>query len=927
MSDRIPPTLALIFSAAVVFPGALGAQTSVARASENDEEPVQLKTFVIDVEKDVGYIAVDSLAGGRTNTPIKLTPAAMSSLTRAFLDDAAVDDIREALQWTLNVIPSDYAAGKTSSPFGDYDYNFRGTGQAFRVSAGPTRNYFTYYQTGDTYNVERVEFDRGPNSILFGVGTVGGVLSSYTKQATLEKDLGTAQFTTDSNGSVRYTLDVNRRLLKDKLAVRLNLLTERREGWQDNDWDKQRAADVALTWQISEKTTLRLDSEINYSERSFYRGTSPEGTSRYDGVSASNTWAAAPVTPAGAAAAANATARISTGTYWNVYIPAMASLGVQNWNVGYRSNGVFLPIAPQAGWYPSTMTNGTLTLDGSKMDVLPSREFTIGALDSISKPEYTTNTLWLTHRFSDSLELALSGYTYRDSRDSKNYEGVGYLAIDLNKQLPNGQNNPKYGKRFGDFMLSQQDQDRKVDEVRAQLTYKLKGQLFGRTYQQTISASAGYQTIDWHARQFNAQVLNAGITTASNRILRARIYEDDTHPNVGLSFGQSLVGSTQVAYASHDSNWFDFDEDYTLKNVAAFSHVRALDDRLSVLVGARRDDYEQFRLNAIVPTTTQSAATGTTYSAGAVYYFAGPLGAFVNYSENFEPAPAGSSPRLSGVPHTAATGEGVDAGFRLSSKDAKYYVTATYYDAKSRDRINYTNIGLSNIWNLYFDARGEARDAALGSLSFTDIQSLHISGYEFEVTANPTKSLRLQGSFSKPESEIVEALADQRAYYAANYAKWDAAANLGNTAATNLRTALVNGQTTLDNNVAGKTVTGLADYTANLFANYSFLAGPLEGFSIGGGFSRTGRQYSTIIRNETYYRDARDSTNLVLAYKTKFGRVAARFSLNVTNLLDETDPVISSYDGSWRDSSGKAIANGYFLPTPRTFRFSASFSI
>jgi len=904
----------------LAFTPLLRAQTSTTPVKPIEEDVVQLETFIVNTDRDNGYIAVDSLAGGRTNTPIKLTPAAMSSLTRTFLDDVAIQDIRESLQWALNVIPSDYGAGKTSSPFGDFDFNFRGAGQSLQGGAGPTRNYFTYYQSADTYNVERIEFDRGPNSILFGIGTVGGVLSTYTKQARLDKNFTTPQVVFDSNGSKRFTIDTNHSFFGKKMALRVNTLIEEQKGWQEEDIDKQHAVDIAYAYQIANRTALRLDLEASRSERTFLRATAPEGTSRYDGVSVSNTWGAAALTPGGAAAPSGATARMDGGNYWNVYIPTLASIGINNWNVGQRSNGIFLPIAPQAGWYPNSMTNGTLTIDGSLIAVSPRREFTVAAKDAISKPEYDTATLWFTHGFTKELELAVTGYYYADSRDSKNYEGIGFLAVDINKQLPNGNPNPNFGKRYGDFMISQQNQDREVKELRAQLTYKLDTRLFDQPYRQTFSVSAGHQEISWIARQYNAQILNAGITGAGNRIIRARIYEDNTHPTIALP---SSIGSYAVGYAPHDSNWFDFDEDYTLKHVAAFTHIRALDDKLSLLAGVRHDSYDQFRINAIVPTTTASAAEGTTYSAGAVYYF-GPIGVFANYGKNFEPIGPGRNPSLSGTPFEATSGEGVDTGLRFTTNDGKYYATAVYYDAKSRDRITGTKIGFGSIWNLYFDARGETRDAALGSLAYDDTQSLHVSGYEFEVTANPIKGLRLQASYALPESEIINALAGQRAYYAANFAKWDAAANLGNTSATNLRTALVNAQTTLDNNVAGRTVVGTTDYVANIFANYTFSSERLKGLSVGGGVSRTGRQYSTVIRNETYYRAARDTTNMVIAYSTKVFDVPARFALNVTNILDDKDPIITSYDGSWRDTSGRAIANGYFLPAPRTFKFTAS---
>ena len=71
-------------------------------------------------------------------------------------------------------------SNENSSPFGDFQYNFRGVGDAGNY---PTRNYFLYYGNSDAYNAERFEFSRGPNSVLFGDGQIGGLATTMTKQA------------------------------------------------------------------------------------------------------------------------------------------------------------------------------------------------------------------------------------------------------------------------------------------------------------------------------------------------------------------------------------------------------------------------------------------------------------------------------------------------------------------------------------------------------------------------------------------------------------------------------------------------------------------------------------------------------------------------------------------------------------------------
>ena len=916
------PRLALLALASLAAAAALVAQTKTPAPATTPPETVLLESFVVNTEKDNGYIAIDSLAGGRMSTPIKFTPTAISSLTRTFLDDVGITDVRDALKWTVNAIPSDLNAGKSSSPFNDWDFNFRGAGQSLQGGSGPTRNYFTFYQSADTYNIERLEFDRGPNSILFGVGTIGGVMSAYTKQARLDQNFTHAQLTTDTNGTLRFEGDVNRRL-SPSLAVRLNLLEKHYRGWRDEDKDFQRAADLAVTSKLGHKTSFRVEGEMSKAERTFIRSTAAEGVTRYDGTTA-NTWGSTLSTATGAVAT-------MTGLpVYRVWIAGQPALGLQNWAGGYRSNGYFLPMAPQAGWYPTVITNGTITFDGSKIPVMPSREFTLAPKDALSRPEYNDVTVWVNHRFTDQFEVTLSRYYYQDSRDSQNYEGVGNWSLDVNRQLPNGQANPNFGKKFGDFFLSKQTQDRGVDETRVQFTYRLETKLFGRPYRQTASISAGDQKITWTAHQYNAQILNSGITAADQNQVRTRIYEDNTHPTIGLP---PSVGGFNIAYAPWPTHWFDFNEDYQLRHVAGFTHARLLDDQLSILVGARHDRYDHSKIETIARTlggplaTVEDGASGTTYSAGAIYYL-GPVGIYANWSKNFDPIGPGRNPSLSGVPFGPATGKGLETGLRFSSKDGKYYGTASYYDSRSQDRITGTKIGFGGVWNNYFDARGEARNPQLGTLAYDDTEALHVSGYEFELTANPTKQLRLQASYGRPDSEFIDALPGQRAYYAANFAAWEAAAKLTTNpaASTALRNALTNAQLTLDNNVAGRTRTGLVRYTSNVFANYTVSEGSLRGFSFGGGLARTGRTYVSTIRNTKYYRGEQTSSSLRLGYQTKFRGVPTRLALNVDNVLDDRDPIVSTFDGGYRDSNGVAIANGFILRAPRTIKFSTRFT-
>src|SRR5690606_2900002 len=121
--------------------------------------------------------------------------------------------------------------------------------------------------------------------------------------------------------------------------------------------------------------------------------------------------------------------------------------------------------------------------------------------------------------------------------------------------------------------------------------------------------------------------------------------------------------------------------------------------------------------------------------------------------------------------------------------------------------------------------------------------------------------------YSKPDSKIVESMPGQRAYFAEFLPTWQPVAAGTSPEANELRTQLTNAETRLNENLAGSTKTGLVNYTANVFANYTFMNERLEGFSIGAGAARTGAQYINNIDNIMRYSSVRTTVNAVIAYE------------------------------------------------------------
>ena len=84
----------------------------------------------------------------------------------------------------------------------------------------------------DSFNLERMDFARGPNAILFGAGGMGGTTNAVGKQARLNHRSTSVGLETGSWYHKRVTLDHNQPLGR-KVALRLNAVWQDEQGWQD----------------------------------------------------------------------------------------------------------------------------------------------------------------------------------------------------------------------------------------------------------------------------------------------------------------------------------------------------------------------------------------------------------------------------------------------------------------------------------------------------------------------------------------------------------------------------------------------------------------------------------------------------------------------------------------------------------------------
>jgi outer membrane receptor protein involved in Fe transport len=199
-----------------------------------DENVFELSPFVVDASEDTGYYASQTLAGTRLKTNVQDVGSSIQILTEDFLDDVGADDVNDLFLYTTNTEAAglngnftDYTVGQTS--FGDEAFRSDPQGSQRVRGLSPadlTRGYFLSRLPSDRYNTERVEINRGANSILFGLGSPAGIANTTLKQARYS-DFGEIRYRLDGEGTHRGELDYNKELIDEKLAIRLGVLVDR----------------------------------------------------------------------------------------------------------------------------------------------------------------------------------------------------------------------------------------------------------------------------------------------------------------------------------------------------------------------------------------------------------------------------------------------------------------------------------------------------------------------------------------------------------------------------------------------------------------------------------------------------------------------------------------------------------------------------
>ncbi len=254
-----------------ITPSALTPLSPVDSSTQNPDQPPESDGLRIVVTADnpplSPYRVPDSTLGSRTNTSLLNIPQSVQVIPRQVIEEQGVNTVNEALRNAAGV-----STGRVATDNQSLVPVIRGFETQNVLRNGLRDETFGFGAGTSLSNVERVEILRGPASVLYGQGNLGGTLNLVTEQP-LDQSRYEVAFTLGQFDRQVIALDLTGPLNQRGLAYRFNAAYENSDTFRD--FEELETIFVSPVFRVidTETTSLTLDLEY-YQGRSW--GNAPE---------------------------------------------------------------------------------------------------------------------------------------------------------------------------------------------------------------------------------------------------------------------------------------------------------------------------------------------------------------------------------------------------------------------------------------------------------------------------------------------------------------------------------------------------------------------------------------------------------------------------------------------------------------------------
>lgn len=907
-----------------MIPGLLFAQKMAPAAPGSksaEEDTVVLNPFVISAEQDDGWVASNTLVGSRTNQELVNLPLSVDAITSEFMKDLNTTTLEDAAIWVAGVNTVSLDESRNNEDRVIYRGQSVGDGNAGQSA----RNFFLWYSPTDNYNIERIDFNKGSNSLMFGDASPGGQATTYTKVPVLRNFASiTAQYS--SYDSYRVQIDVNRKLT-DKLALRLNAIDREQKSYINFASTKLRAADLALAYRPFAKTIVRF--EVEHGKYNRNRG---ENTITIQDLSAPGDGFAAISGRAYYTSDGHIILRTpNTGT---IVSPAaadrLAAAGNQLSLLEGQSQVVTMRV-PNAAGTAAVTTNRTLPFEGFD------RSFNVLGTFDFQETPFTNVTAWISHSIGKlDLELAYNQQNQTQIRQDAPFstivkvDGDGRPYVEADTVQP---------KDLGD----------RTKTARLTATYPFE---FGSWMRQYVVATYTLQEDFYHIfRQTlaNLAVMDSGpaVPLINNRIaLRAYLDSPDIYTR---SFWERLRPENLPMTATFRPGYMTTTDTNNPFWAVRYQRTHSISSsgeywggRVHTLVGVRHDEFKRKRTvrwatdaygNAIDPGGPHDAPEGTfdydkqfdlkntSLNGGLVVKIVNGLNAYGQYSESYRWQGAQD---FTGKMLGPVLGVTKEVGLKGNGFRGNLFYTFAAYET-DRENAQFlwapdllTQAALEDLINPNDLQPGQAGYVAvptgIRNERRTVTSSEHSKGVEATLQLKRIHGVQARLTFSHNQITAARDFGAFKEYYDRALERTTAAlAAGGDLSMAEDATALANMKTILDSNLNVPTITGLRSrpYNLNWLLDYEFPKQRRSNDTRIGISGQWGSEYNIAYLNgQNYKGDAAHPVGAYLIHKRKVFNQNTTFRLGANNLID-----LENGDSKWRHT-GVIFLNGN-VPTYR----------
>lgn len=913
-----------------------------AQEDTGDRNIFELSPFEVDASKDTGYMANNTLAGSRLNMKLSDSSAAISVFTKEFLTDIGADSLEDVLRYSNNSVRMDETEESGGNQVQEFEFQFSIRG----LPASRSVNYFLWDAIStDNYNLSRIDESRGPNSILFGVGSAGGVVNTSTKRARFN-DLNRVEFMIGSVKRYRSAIDINRVLIEDKLAIRFNGMIDEAETWRLWEYKDQVRGHLALTYRAAEQTVLRGEAEVGQVNDNLARS--------YLGDDYVFEWIAA-----------GSPDRSEPGITRNsqrrdryIYVDNDSKVGFSGSGNNYYTNvggGDRFKISEESDLFPFTANPG--------------------GPDNIRETDYSTYSVYLEQGIGDNFNFELA-FNHQSSR-FKQYDSLGG-SYSLRGDVSEADKTNHHKEFFYETNWAGRERQRSADTFRATASYELDlGESLGyhrfaAMYESRDSSSARNSTTE--ALMDSNGILRVPIepgdsqTAGANGLYRRHYITPGDHKTyyVGSWRDDFSIDIDGVTYRNGfvQRNFNVADDSQSLSAGLVSMQNFWLHEKVVTTFGYREDDITIRKRGVTQDPTTQnfivdyenppsvSSFSGGTSTVGIVVKPTDWLSVFYNDSDNKGLPDVNRIVLPNDTFADPSEGDGKDVGIMFDLLDGSVFARVAYYESSMFGLTRFGTRG--NVENPNFRILDTLLDAGLidateyaehAVITNTHTFGRDSSGYEGQLTANITPNWSVRLNYSITDRVVFDVMPEVVSWFNEENAFWR---SFGDTVYYNYDENGVAGQGPYDvsggNNsiaeesfdrpeelIADRTAfNGLGDagsrkYQGNLFTNYRFSEGFLRGFNIGGGVRYLGAMSAAadIVKKEILWGNDKTLIDLMLGYNTNATflgpKVDVKFQLNIKNLTDSRESTIA---GMQLDGRISRIT----FQTPRELQFRTTLS-